>query len=124
VVDPRSPAARLGALAAAVLVVVGSADRAYAASHCPHHGALPAAPAHAHGAAAPERGAPGTPHAHCTCIGACAPGASFTLAPGVIAALLAPPPARATATAATPAPIFPTRRDHQLPFATAPPTDR
>jgi len=121
-----TPVARLGALAAALLIVVGGVDRAYAAAHCPHHGALPApsAVSHAHGAALPEPADRAPEHGPCTCVGACAPGASLALASGASAALPAPPMPGPAASAPAPATIPPARRDHQLPFATAPPTDR
>jgi hypothetical protein len=126
VVDPRTPVARLGALAAAALFLAGGVDRASAASHCPHHGALPApsAGAHAHGAALPQPADRAPAHGPCTCVGACALGALPALALRASAALPAPPMPGPAASAPAPATIPPARRDHQLPFATAPPTDR
>ena len=124
-VDFRSPVARLGALVAALLVVVGGVDRAYAAAHCPHHGAPPAestAP-HRHTVPAPEPSPGDAAHGHCTCIGACAPGAAFALTARAGAALPMPPASRPSAPAPAPT-VDLARRDHQLPFATAPPTDR
>jgi len=124
--DPRSPLARLGALAAALLIVVGGVDRAYAAAHCPHHGAVPpaSATAHAHAAPVPGPADEAPAHGHCTCIGACTAGAAFAPTPGATAALPAPPAPRLASAEPDATPVTPARRDHQLPFATAPPTDR
>jgi hypothetical protein len=129
VVTPRSPLARLSALAAAVLFLAGGADRAFAAAHCPHHGALPsragdAGIAHAHTGTAPAAPADDSAQTHCTCIGACVTAAGVALALPPMRTLSAPAATRAEtppAPAPTPGPAL---RDHQLPFATAPPRER
>jgi hypothetical protein len=137
----RSLARTILGLVLAAAFVVGRAEEAVGALHCPHHDAVPGGvePAagdgsagtdrshHDHREAAPDPGeaqpshTPGGEHGVCTCMGECQSPSGVSLpTPSIAVVLLRLPqqPARAPADAPLPPRVA---QPHTIPYAQAPP---
>lgn len=125
----RSPAYRLIALWAWIVLLLNGSVDGFGVHPCPHHTAIAAASpaavehggAHGHdGAHSPDPRAPAGHDGACTCLGSCALGAAAPL-PSPIVLRVAPFLAAHAVPPLEDAPVLSGRRPYVLPYATAPP---